>query len=338
MKIWFNKNFSSIAFMLEELQKNPAVTTTVFSHTNQVEHSKFADIFILEPECSEDYLAFCLGVCKQHNIDIFYPWRHFAKLYPQREQFAALGVKVIFPCSDSDFDSIDNKAAFYRRLLAKKLAIAIPSFETANTKTEFLEKYAQLRQHAERLCMKPSVSIYAAGFKVIHDEPEYDGWKALTHGKDKYAMAYTQLESLLPEHFFKEMMLLAYLSGDEYSHDILCNEGEVIAGTIRQKHQAHDKYQSLIHNAEIQRMSAILVAEFKLSGFINIQYRDDKHGAPFLLEINPRISGGFPKMTFAGIDYIDLFVKMLSNQAIPAHAVQQTFDIKVGSESRYVAL
>ena len=337
MRIWFNKNFSSIAFMLEELQKNSQVST-VFSHTSSVEHAKFADIFLLEPEKSDDYLAFCLEVCKQHQVDIFYPWRHFAKLYPHREQFAALGVDVIFPCSDGDFHTIDNKAKFYRYLQTQNLAISMPLFETANTKSEFLEKYAQLRKSVEKLCMKPSVSIYAAGFKVIHDEPEYDAWKALIHGHDKYDIAYAQLETLLPERFFKEMMLLEYLSGDEYSHDILCKNGEVIAGTIRQKHQAHDKYQSLIHNADIHLMSAMLVAEFNLSGFINIQYRDNQYGQPFLLEINPRISGGFPKMTLSGIDYMDLFVKMLANQTIPEHAIQQTFDIKVGSESRYVAL
>lgn len=321
--------------MLEALQKNPAVTT-LFSHTHAVEHQKFADSFIYEPEHSDDYLAFCLEICQQHQVNVFYPWRHFAKLYPHREQFAELGVKVVFPCSDADFHTIDNKAAFYRHLLEKNIRVNLPLFATAHTKAEFIQQYQSLRANAHRLCMKPSVSIYAAGFKVIHDEPDYDPWKALIYGHDKYAVAYQQLCHLLPEEFHREIMLLDFLPGDEYSHDILCSNGKVIAGTIRQKHHAHDKYQLLMQNAEIERMSALLVAEFKLSGFINIQYRDDKNGVPFVLEINPRISGGFPKITLAGIDYVNLFVKMLANQEITAADLQQDFGVKVASETRYI--
>ena len=335
MKIWFNKNFSSIAFMLEELQKKTAVTT-LFSHTHAVEHQKFADSFIYEPEHCDDYLAFCLQVCQQHQIEVFYPWRHFAKLYPDRKQFADLGVKVIFPCSDSDFHTIDNKAAFYRHLQEKNLPVSVPLFATANTKTEFIAQYTALKQQAHRLCMKPCVSIYAAGFKVIHDESDYDPWKALVHGHDRYAIAYNPLLHLLPEVFFREMMILDFLPGDEYSHDILCCNGKVIAGTIRQKYHAHDKYQLLIQNSEIERMSALLIAEFNLSGFINVQYRDDRQGMPFVLEINPRISGGFPKITLAGIDYVSLFVKMLSYQEIVVEDVRQNFGVKVSSETRYI--
>lgn len=323
--------------MLEELQKNPAVTT-LFSHTHDVEHQKFADNFIYEPENSEDYVGFCLDVCRQHQVDVFYPWRHFSSLYQHKQQFSELGVQVIFSCSETDFYTLDNKAAFYRHLFAKNIPVSIPRFASANTKTEFIAQYNLLRPDVHKLCMKPSVSIYAAGFKVIHDEPDYDPWQALLYGKDKYAIAYDQLIHLLPDEFPKEMMLLDFLPGDEYSHDLLCRNGEIIAGTIRQKHHAHDKYQLLIQNSEIERMSVLLVAEFNLSGFINIQYRDDKDGVPFVLEINPRISGGFPKITLAGIDYVDLFVKMLTHQEITAADVQQEFGVKVSGNTRYVAV
>jgi biotin carboxylase len=134
------------------------------------------------------------------------------------------------------------------------------------------------------------------------------------------------------------MMLLDFLAGDEYSHDILCDAGKIIAGTIRQKYAAHEKYQSLIAYPEIAQMSELLVAEFNLSGLINIQYRDDKNGVPFLLEINPRISGGFPKIVLAGIDYVDLFVKMVSGQAICAADIQQEVGVTVAKSSDYVKL
>jgi hypothetical protein len=328
MKIWFNKNFSSIAFILAQLQKNTQVTT-LFSHTHEVEYQHYADHFIYEPEQTHDYLAFCLDVCKQYQIDVFYPWRGLAKLYPHRAEFAALGVKVIFSCTDENFAIVDNKASFYQHLISKQIAVNLPLFASANHKAEFIEHYQLLREKTEKLCMKPAVSIYAAGFKVIHDEADYDPWKALVHGKDKYCIGYQQLIDLLPDEFFKQMMILDFLPGDEYSHDILCQNGDIISGTIRQKFSHSDKYQLLVQQDEITRMSRLLVAEFELNGFINIQYRNDKNQVPFVLEINPRISGGISKIAAAGIDYVDLFVKMLSNQAISAADIQQDYDIKV---------
>jgi predicted ATP-grasp superfamily ATP-dependent carboligase len=337
MKIWFNKTFSCIAFVLEALQNNPLVTT-LYSHTQKVDYQRFADEFIYEPENCDDYLTFCLDVCRQQQVDVFYPWRHLSLLYPHREQFAALGVTVIFPCSDINFHIIDNKATFYRHLLAKKMAINIPLFATAKTKADFIAQYRLLRVQVQKLCMKPSISIYAAGFKIIHDEADYDPWQALLYGHDKFAIAYSQLIHLLPEKWQEEIMLLDFLPGDEYSHDILCHHGKLIAGTIRQKHHAYDKYQFLIQHAEIERMSRLLVQEFQLSGFINIQYRDDKDGVAFVLEINPRISGGFPKISLAGIDYVDLFLKLLHGQEITAQDIKQDFGIKVANDNRYIKL
>ncbi len=337
MKIWFNKNFSSIAFLLQELQKNPQVTT-LFSHIEEVEYQKYADEFIYEPENSDDYLNFCLAVCRQYNVDVFYPWRNFSTLYPHRAQFAELGVTVIFPCSATNFRLIDNKAAFYRHLLAHKIAVNIPLFATANNKAEFMAEYDLLRPRTEKVCMKPAVSIYAAGFKIIHDEAGYDPWQALLCGKDQYAIAYRHLVELLPEQFFNEIMLLDFLPGDEYSHDMLCRDGKIIAGTIRQKHNAADKYQTLIQNAELERMSRLLVAEFKLNGFINVQYRDDKNGVPFVLEINPRISGGIAKVAVSGIDYVNLFVKSIHHETSTMRDIQQEYGLKVGADKKYVVI
>lgn len=334
MKIWFNKNFSSIDFILQELQKNNQVIT-LFSHTHAVEHQKYADYFIYEPEITDNYVSFCLETCQHHKIDVFYPWRNFSKLYPFKNKFSELGVNIIFPCSDINFHIIDNKAAFYRHLLAQKTEVTIPLFSTATNSDEFIKQYNLLKMQTDKLCMKPSVSIYAAGFKIIHDEPNYNAWETLLYGKDKYAIAYSQLIQLLPKKFHKEIMLLDFLSGDEYSHDILCREGEIIAGTIRKKYQESDKYQFLIQNFEIDRMSQLLVTEFQLSGFINIQYRDDKHGVPHLLEINPRISGGFSKISFGGINYVNLFIKMLTHQQITTQDTQQAYNLKVIGKTCY---
>jgi hypothetical protein len=337
MKIWFNRNYSSIAFILQELQKNNQITT-LLSHIREVEYKHFADQFIYEPEHTDDYLGFCLEVCKQKKIDVFYPWRDFALLYPHRDKFADLNVKVIFSCSDENFHVIDNKALFYQHLLNKNIKFNLPLFATANTKAEFVAHYNALRTHTDKLCMKPCVSVYAAGFKVIHDEKDYSFWEALLEGKDKHDISYANLIQLLPPDLQKEMMLLDYLPGNEYSHDLLCRNGEIIAGTIRQKYHEHDKYQLLVQNSEIERMSALLVKEFNLNAFINIQYRDDKNGVPFILEINPRISGGLPKVNLAGIDYVNLFVKILLNQEITPADVKQNFGLKIGAESRYIEL
>jgi hypothetical protein len=334
MKIWFNKNFSSIAFVLEQLKKHSKINT-LYSHTHWVDYQHFADAFILEPEQTSDYVNFCLTVCQQYQIDVFYPWREFAQLYLQKQAFEKLGIQVIFPCSAENFVLIDNKACFYQHLIAKNSAVNLPLFKVAATKAEFIAYYQALKTQTERVCMKPAVSVYGAGFKVIHDAPDYEAWQALIYGKDRFHISYQSLIDLLPLQFKKPVLLLDFLPGDEYSHDILCAQGKIIAGTIRQKLNSTDKYQCLIQQPEIERMSQLLVAEFALSGFINIQYRDDKDKQPFLLEINPRISGGFPKISLAGIDYVNLLVKLLTKQPILPIDTVQKHNVKVGSETVY---
>ncbi len=337
MNIWFNKNFSSIAFVLQKLKQYKQINT-LYSHTQSITYQHLADQFILEPQQTTDYVSFCIEVCKTYHIDIFYPWREFSQLYQQRHCFKTLGVEVIFPCSAENFAVINNKALFYQYLIAKNSTVNLPLFKIAQTKTEFITYYQALKPHTERLCMKPAISIYGAGFKIIYDTPDYDPWYALLHGKDQYAIDYKSLLQLLPEQFDNALLILDFLSGDEYSHDIVCHKGEIIAGTIRQKLNNTDKYQLLIQQSDIERMSQLLVCEFALSGFINIQYRNDKYDTPFLLEINPRISGGFPKVTVAGIDYVDLFVKLLCKQPILLTDTLQKYNIKVGTETIYTEI
>ncbi|MET0580910.1 MAG: ATP-grasp domain-containing protein, partial [Pseudoxanthomonas sp.] len=64
-----------------------------------------------------------------------------------------------------------------------------------------------------------------------------------------------------------------------------------------------------------------LVERFGLNGMINVQFKEDAHGRPRLLEINPRASGGVAMSCLSGINlpYLALrgFVDGYDGLAIP---------------------
>lgn len=311
IKVWFNKNYASIGELFRILKGKDV--DIFYTHTLNVDYAIEANHFSLEPIEDEGYVEFCLDFCKKNNIDVFYPWRNLKTIYRERHLFEKARVNVFFACSDQDFNTIDNKVSFYDAL--DKDQFNIPAYFIVKTKADLIEKYTQLNLSSQ-VCIKPCVSVYAAGFKIIHNDEDYDHWLAMIHGHDKYDISYSSLLHIMPENFDKDMMLLQFLPGDEYSHDIFCHNGKIVDGVVRKKLNETDKYQVLMPHKEIEEFSDKLVSKFNLSGFINIQYRDAANGVPYILEINPRISGGLPRCFFSGIDYAQLFIKTLNREKI----------------------
>ena len=54
----------------------------------------------------------------------------------------------------------------------------------------------------------------------------------------------------------------------------------------------------------------------KFIGPINIQFKLDSQGIPKLVEINPRLSGGFPITAASGINTLELLYKLIKGERI----------------------
>jgi len=61
--------------------------------------------------------------------------------------------------------------------------------------------------------------------------------------------------------------------------------------------------QRLEDHAEIVAFVRRLTAKMRLNNLFNVQFRDDG-GKPYLLEVNPRMSGGLPFACESGLNFL----------------------------------
>lgn len=92
----------------------------------------------------------------------------------------------------------------------------------------------------------------------------------------------------------KKVLVMEYLSGDEYSVDILADYGEAltVVPRVREKVKAGVSVEgTVVIDKEIIELSKKIVKILKLHGIVGLQFRRDKNFKPVLLECNPRIQG-----------------------------------------------
>jgi carbamoylphosphate synthase large subunit len=327
MNIYFNTNFSSIELFFQELKLNTNKIKIFYSHIKDID-SNYA-ITSKEPKNINEYLEFC----KLNKIDLFYPWYNIKNIYKNKKKFEEIGVSILLPTQNlKDFNLIENKYEFYKKM-KKIIPQNIIPFEKINNKNDFDIKYNFMKNKDNQICIKPSIGIYAAGFKLILENENM--FEIMQKGKDKYIIDKNYLKSILPEKFDNQL-LMEYIDGDEFSYDIFAKNGKIKFGTIRQKHKNNSKYQTIIKNKEITKITKKITKKLKLSNFINFQFiQDNKSKKIYILEINPRMSGGIPQCNLSGLNYSKLFLKNFKGKKIQKDLKKQKTELKVFKKTIY---
>jgi len=330
VNIYFNRNFSSIELLFKEIKKYNKKVNLFYTRSTVNIKSKYAKVF-KEPKNLNEYLDFC----SKHKIDYFYPWKNIEIFYGNELLFKEIGVKILLPTSSiKNYNLIDDKSKFYK-YINSFLPELIPEFRTIKKLKDFSPKYDKIKNKNNLICMKPSKGIYASGFKLILEN--VDIFEKIQNNKDKYIISKKYLETILPKTF-EEIILIEYINGDEFSYDVFCDNGKIIFGTIRQKHKEQSDFQTIVKNKFIKKVTKKIVKKMNLSNFINFQFISKKTGEIYILEINPRMSGGIPQCNISGINYSELLIDYLDNKNIDKKLKKQNFNIKVGSKRKYIKL
>lgn len=335
MRIWFNKTFSSISSVLMSLRQaeDIAPITTIVSHTNAAAPAFLvADEYALEPKglMGEKYLRWCLQFCEEQAIDVFWIAKEARFLGRHRDQFAAIGTQLLLVAEPEALGLIGNKGEFYRTL-PPEVAQVMDNIAVRN-QVEFDQAVATLSQKHKSLCVKPSVSVFGLGFRVL--DTKRDSITHLVKGVE-YEIPLHELRAGMentPE--FPEMLVMENLTGHEWSVDCAGWQGELLCAIQRRK-LAAGLGQLIDNNADIQGMVERLTAHFKLNGIFNIQFKLGANG-PRLLEINTRPSGGFGMACLAGVNLAQLVVQKLQHKPLSARAIQ--YGLRVSEMSMPVIL
>ncbi|MBH0064285.1 ATP-grasp domain-containing protein [Psychrobacter sp. SZ93C1] len=321
---WLAEGQSSQRDMLASLQALKAQSETPFniiaSHRyDRPEIFEFADNVYLEPSIApidsfeevdiepEPVIPrwqFVLEQAQQHNVKVLLTGRNGIDYEAHREVFDAAGIRLLTGATSvASLESIDDKFAFMQQCHSHDIPVADAwRFDT----TEQLE--ALLAEHGHQpLCVKPVTGIFAQGFWRLDlgktEEEKYDSFEHLYFTEEKkistaqFINAYTN--SLMVHERPIPMLLMPYLSGQEYSIDVACEYGEVLAAITRYK---TGKIQHIGYEQSVMDVVIPLIKAFNCDGIVSVQTKADDEGQHRVLEINSRPSGGIGYTTHSGVD------------------------------------
>ena len=310
LRVWFNHWFSTAYHLINLIAQGSECHFIGSSHNADAIYKCACNEWYEEPRniTQEDYLSWCLEFCLKHKVDIFVPRRFMTIIAANIDKFQELGTKVLAENRDNLCTVLDDKQLTYE-YVSQFLPEIVPDYAVIHSCEEFVEAYDRLKTPQNRICYKLTRDEGAASFRVIDERVEMAG--ALTEKPGFKVTLETAKKVLQLYNFAVPMLVMPYLSGNELSIDCLATpSGNIILPRLK-----HVKRYSLVSfKPEILQLCQTLLDKMALKIPINVQlkYEDNR---PYLLEINPRMSGGLQLACKAsGINLPSIAIKQLIGQ------------------------
>ncbi len=336
--VWLNKNLSGAFNIIESLRAAQEHETfrIVCSHTNEdFPAFRISDVFEVEPRGPSEaaYLDYCTDIIRRHGVEVFIPGKMTHTIVRERRRFDDLGVKLIHAADADTLKLLGNKARFYEAI-PEGLA-AVPDYRVVQTLAEFDDAVAWLRDRQHTVCFKPAVSMFGLGFRVLTERGT--ALDRLLRG-DAVKIGLPEVRLTLGQQpTFRDVLVMQYLPGPERSVDCLAHDGALVCCVIRRKPLGIEGGQVLEENPALEEAVRGLTRHFRLNGVFNIQFRDDA-GTPYLLEINPRPSGGLHYSCLSGVAFMVWAVRLALGTARPADVPRPRTGLRVGQVNKAMVL
>jgi carbamoyl-phosphate synthase large subunit len=157
------------------------------------------------------------------------------------------------------------------------------------------------------------------GMRII--DPSKSRFDILFH--EKPTSAYVTLQDFketLQEGDMPPMMAMEYLPGNEYTVDMLCENGKVLYNMCRRglNVQTSIILDGVVEDKpEITGLCAIVAEKLKLTGNIGFDVKERPDGTPVIMECNPRATAGVSEFTASGVNLLYLNIKRCLGEPLP---------------------
>jgi Carbamoylphosphate synthase large subunit (split gene in MJ) len=266
---------------------------------------------------SPDYLASILAICQRERVTTLIPQYddELAVLARNILMFAGAGVKVLVTPDAEKLDIANNKTALYDYFAGRSF---VPRYRCVTALADMEQAVRDLGYPDEAVCMKPASSEGSKGFRIITAEKADILSERPGTAKIRWDVVKGDLEQYgeLPA-----ILVMEYLPGIEYSVDCVCKDGKPIVCIPRQRVATSlgVAVESVIEqNEELIALSQEIIKSLNLSYNINIQFKYSRAGTPKLVEINPRVSGSLVANLGAGVNMLELSLKLAYGLPLPA--------------------
>ncbi|MCI0462542.1 MAG: ATP-grasp domain-containing protein [Gemmataceae bacterium] len=336
--IWLNKSFSTTFNVIETIR---AADTTgalriLCTHTNpDFPALRLSDHAEVEPKHLNEsaYLDYCLDFAWRHRVDLFIPGKNLTALARQRHRFEEAGTRLLYAAEADTLKLLESKAAVYAALATDP--VRLPEYTVVNDLTGFDQAVARLSARHMAVCFKPAVSVFGLGFHILTESGS--ALDRLLRG-DPIRLGVAEARQYLGERArFADLLVMQYLSGPERSVDCLSRDGELLRCVVRRKPQGDEGGQLLEDNPAIAETVRRLTARLRLNALFNVQFRDSE-GVPYLLEINPRMSGGLHYACLSGVALPYWAVRLALGTASPEDIPTPRTGLHIGHVDRAIVL
>lgn len=318
MAVWLLEGQSSQRDLLLALREflPPHIALYASHRKNRPEITACADLAWQEPADDAERVAWVLQMAQQHAVKLVWACRRGEVYEPHRAAFAALGIVLITGALDQkNLDDLDHKDRFIQRCVAQQIAVA--GGWVVHSGAEMAAVVAQ-QSHAQPLCVKPVQGIFGEGFWRLEDDAS--PFRCFLKTDDRRVNTQQFLDSYAAQTQPIPMLVMPYLSGQEYSVDLVCEAGHVVAAVARYKRP--DKTQVLLLEHAVIDLASRVVALFGCDGLINLQTKADAHGVHHVLEVNARPSGGIGYTLHTGLNLAAICVLRRLGLPVPATSVR----------------
>lgn len=266
-----------------------------------------------------EYIDALLKICKEESIDVLIPGvsAELMGLARRKYEFEAIGTKVSVS-NPFSIDVANNKFLLYDFM--KKAGLKTPQFYRVQSVQDLKEACVKLGYPKKGLCVKATESSGSRGIRII--DPTKSRFDILFGEKpNSFFISLEELLLILGEkETMPEMMAMEYLPGEEYSVDVLADNGKILYMAGRESNvilASIPQMATLRENKKAYKISEDIVRELKLDGNVDLDFKMDENGDPVLMEINARLAATLAVFTAGGMNLLYLRVKQLLGEELP---------------------
>lgn len=302
-----------VDYFKEAVQPYGGMVHAINSHINAPALFVADQYSIAPPIYSEGYVDFLIDYCSKNNIQVIVPLldNDLPVLAKNMARFESVGIYVLVP---EEWIAVMANDKFKTYQFLKE-----SGFDTVPTFCD-LDDFNLARQKGEidfPVIIKPrwgmgSLSVYQA-----ENEEELNFY--LKKARKEIENSFLKYES--SQDPGKELLIMAYITGEEYMLDLI--------NDLQGNHQVTVVNKKLLRKGgETEAVETVSHPELELLGkrvsqifrFPLIMDADVfwTNGKAYILEFNPRFSGGYPFTHYAGVNLPKALIRWLKGETVEA--------------------
>lgn len=271
----------------------------------------FSDAFYKIPKTNDDrFIENILKICEIEKIDVIIPQvtRELMVFAENAHLFHKRGIKITI-MDKNILKIVNNKYLLLKEF--SKLGYKQGQFKLIRSKNELLQFAKDIGYPEKRFVVKLPVSNGMRGLRIVTSE-QLSLEKFIN---EKPSGEFANLESILQlfEQGELELLAMEYFPGKEYTVDVyrspLTKEVIVIPRSRDVIRTGITFEGRLIKDKNMIKMAKDLAKNLDMIYTFGFQFKLDEHGAPHLLECNPRVQGTMIMSVLGGANMIYWAVK-----------------------------